>query len=273
MERISINGTELEYEARGSGEAVLLIHGSIIADAFDPLIAEKSLSDQYRLINYHRRGYAGSSRPTGPVSLIQQAADARTLLQQLGVERAHIVGHSYGGSIALQLALDTPEAVHSLSLLEPGLMTDESAEQMFQVMAPVLQAYQAGDKVAAIDGFVERVAGPESRRRFDRVLPAGWFEQAAADADTFFQIELPAMQQWHFTEEEARRITQPVLDVLGADSGPHFAETQELLRAWLPQREPFVLTNATHGLQIMNPSGMAEALASFFARHPMRVAV
>jgi pimeloyl-ACP methyl ester carboxylesterase len=84
---------------------------------------------------------------------------------------------------------------------------------------------------------------------------------------------LPALQQWSFTRQDARRITQPVLAVIGARSrelDPIWGERQELLLSWLPNVEPFVLPGATHLLQIQNPRGMAEALAAFFARHPLR---
>src|SRR5206468_340741 len=84
--------------------------------------------------------------------------------------------------------------------------------------------------------------------------------------------ELPALQTWRFTREEAGRITQPALAVLGANSAavwPGFGEGYALLREWLPRSEGFVLPEATHALQMQNPRAMAEALASFFARHPI----
>jgi hypothetical protein len=68
------------------------------------------------------------------------------------------------------------------------------------------------------------------------VLP-GAFAQAVADADTFFRIEFPALEQWSFTQAEARRITQPVLAVLGADSHtlwPGWVEGHHLVQAWFP---------------------------------------
>jgi pimeloyl-ACP methyl ester carboxylesterase len=122
MDQIHVNGVSLEVEVHGSGTPVLLIHGAIIADAFAPLLAEPALTGPYRLIPYHRRGFGGSTHLQAPVSTADQAVDARAVLRQLGVERAHVVGHSYGGAIALQLALDAPEAVHSLALLEPPLL-------------------------------------------------------------------------------------------------------------------------------------------------------
>jgi pimeloyl-ACP methyl ester carboxylesterase len=271
MERMDINGIELEVESRGSGEPVLLIHGSIIANAYAPLLGEPALTGQYRVVTYNRRGFAGSSGAVAPLSIAQQAADARAVLQQLGIDRAHVAGHSYGGAIALQLALDVPDVVHSLALLEPALLMVPSAPQFFEGMAPIQQAYEAGDKTAAIDGFLQAACGTNYRAAFDRTLPAGWFEQAVADADTFFQVELPALQEWTFSQELAGRISQSVLSVLGTESAPIFVEVHALVQQWLPQAEVFVLPGATHGLQLMNPQGMAEGLAGFYARHPLPV--
>jgi pimeloyl-ACP methyl ester carboxylesterase len=191
----------------------------------------------------------------------------------LGIERAHVVGHSSSGNVALQLALDAPEAVHSLAILEPALMSVPSAPTSRVFVGTAIQLYQAGDKAGAIDTFLRRVCGPDYRPVLDQALP-GAFEQHVADADTFFGQELPALQQWSFTQEDARRITQPVLAVMGAKSkelDPIWQERQELLLDWLPNAEPFILAGATHLLQVEEPRGMAEGLAAFFARHPLLV--
>jgi pimeloyl-ACP methyl ester carboxylesterase len=138
-------------------------------------------------------------------------------------------------------------------------------------LGPVLQMYEASDKAGAVDRFLQAVVGPEYRSVLDRMLP-GAFAQAVADADTFFRIEVPALNQWSLTQAEARRITQPVLAVLGADSHtlwPGWVEGHHLVQAWLPQTEAFVLQGATHGLQLIDPQGMAAGLAGFFARHPL----
>ena len=66
MQRAALDGVELEYEVRGSGEPVLLVYAGAFADWFAPLITEPSLAWQYALINYHRVGYGGGSRPEVP---------------------------------------------------------------------------------------------------------------------------------------------------------------------------------------------------------------
>ena len=269
-----INGAELAYEVRGEGEPVLLMHCSFVAEAFTPLLGAAALNGRYQLINYQRRGYGASARAAGPLSAAEQAADARALLQHLAIERAHVVGHSYGGVVALQLALDAPDRVHSLALLEPtipaALGDPEVARAFLEAVGKAYGQYGAGDKAGAVDTWLSGAFGPGYRDIADAALP-GWFQQAAHDADVVFQVEAPNLQQWAFTPAEAGRIKQPVLSVYHQDYWPGFEKTHNLLQAWLPQTEAALLPLGRHLLQIMDPSTVAEVLAGFFQRHPLRV--
>jgi pimeloyl-ACP methyl ester carboxylesterase len=109
---------------------------------------------------------------------------------------------------------------------------------------------------------------PGSHAILESTIP-GAIEQARTDADMFFGHELPALRRWSFGPDEARKITQPVLAVLGENSDSRFYERQKLLLEWLPNVEPFMLSNAGHLLRLENPDGLAQGLAGFFARHPM----
>jgi pimeloyl-ACP methyl ester carboxylesterase len=267
----AVDGLELEYELRGRGEPVVLIHWGLCAAWAEPFIDEPALADHFRLLSYHRAGFAGSDRIEGPVSMAAHAAHCARLMRHLGIERAHIVGHSSSANIGLQLALDFPDAVHTLALMEPARPvppTEEQAEFVRDVVAPAVQRYRAGDTAGAIDTWARGVFGSDYRGPLERGLP-GVFEQAIADADAFFAQELPALQQWSFTREDASRITQPVLAILGENTAPTFPERLQLLVSWLPNVEPFELPSGTHLLHVQNPRGMAEALASFYARHPL----
>lgn len=119
----------------------MFIHGAFIADAFGPLLHEPDLARSYQLITYHSRGYGGSSPSCRPVSVERQAIDCAALLRYLGIDRAHVVGHSFGGAVALQMALDISQMVHSLTLLEPALFVGASAESYRESLARGAQLY------------------------------------------------------------------------------------------------------------------------------------
>jgi len=271
MERARLDGVELDYQVAGSGEPVLLIPPGPLADGFLPFLSEEPLADRYRLIQYHRRGQAGSSQATPPVSYAEQAADAAGLLGHLGVNRAHVVGHSTGANIALQLALDRPELVQTLALLEPWLTVSPSAPAFFEQAGPPMEAYGAGEKDTAMAGFISLASGLDwetSRTMIDDYVP-GSVAQAIRDADTFCGVDLPALSAWEFGPENAAAVSQPVLSVLGADTGRLFVEGAELLRSWLPNVEELTVEGAGHLLQIQGPEPVARGIAEFFGRHPI----
>jgi pimeloyl-ACP methyl ester carboxylesterase len=260
QERAALEGVELAYEDRGTGEPVVLIHAGICADFFQPLMDEPVLTDSYRLVRYHRAGYGGSSGVAGPLSIAGQGAHCRLLMRHLGIERAHVVGHSSSANMALQ-------TVQSLALLEPALLAVPTGPYGAQA----IERYRTGDKAGAVDTWMRGVCGPAYREVMDKVLP-GALDQAVADVDTFFAQELPAIREWSFGPEEAARVTRPALAVLGARTNEVtsvFDRRHELLLAWLPDVEPFVVPDVTHLLQVQNPRAVAEGLAAFFSRHPI----
>ncbi|MCA1697351.1 MAG: alpha/beta hydrolase, partial [Actinobacteria bacterium] len=259
MERISVNGIELEFDSAGSGEAVVFIHGAGVADSYLPLAVEPALRDHYHVIRYRRRGYAGSTPIDGPVSIAEHAQDCRALLDKLGVTQAHIVGHSYGALVALQLAVDAPGAVSSLALFEPGWFTVPSAPQVLETMGPIMEKYLAGGRVAAVDDFFSRGFGSDWRAEVSRTVPGGP-EQADKDAATMFESDLPAWQGWSFGAEEAAKIKQPVLFVSGAESLPVHIESRDLFRSWRPHTEDAVMPGANHLLHMRHPADAAARL-------------
>jgi pimeloyl-ACP methyl ester carboxylesterase len=260
MQRVRIGEVELEYATHGTGEPVLLIHGAHIADALRPLVDEPVL-DPFQTILYHRRGYAGSSRPLGPASAEDHASDAVGLLDHLAISRAHVVGHSYGALIALTLAATYSTRLRSLALLEPPALAAPTGTAFLQAVAPVTESYRRGDPIGAVHDFLDLI-GPDWRAMIDRAVPDG-VEQAEKDAATFFDIELPAIAQWSFGAEQAAPITCPVLSVLGTASAPLFVEGRRLLHTWFPHCQDADIAGATHYLQMERPQAVATTLAAF----------
>ena len=255
----------LEFEILGEGEPVLLIHGSHVAASFLPLTRETVLADRYRLIRYHRRGFGRSDPHAGPFSIEEQARDASALLHALGVQRSHVIGHSYGAVTALQLACEAPLAVHSLVLLEPPKTMEQMGSP--EAFAPLFEKYRSGDARGAVDSFMVLVCGSEWRAEVQRTVPGGP-EQAERDAATFFDVELPALGAWLLSKEKASGISQPVLYVLGADSGPRFDRPKQVFQSIATHAEEVVLPGMNHLLMMRNPGMVARPIADFLARHP-----
>lgn len=116
--RVRLDGVELFYEVMGEGTTLLLMHGGLGLDhtAFRPWL--DPLAERYRLVFYDHRGNGRSSRPEslGGVTHDTWVADADALRRHLGIERLVVLGHSYGGYLALEYALRHPRRVAGLVL-------------------------------------------------------------------------------------------------------------------------------------------------------------
>jgi pimeloyl-ACP methyl ester carboxylesterase len=225
-------------------------------------VAEPAL-ERFQRIRYHRRGLGGSTRPddAGPTSLAVQAKDAIGLLDHVGVDRAHVVGHSLGGAIALEVAAQHPARVASLVLLEPAFLTTPAGAAFARAVAPLTERYEAGDAKGAVHGFLALVGDRNWRATIEQTVPDG-IAQAVKDAATFFETELPGPTST-FGLEQAAAITCPVLSVLGSRSSPLFVEGRHLLHAWFPACQDADIVGATHLLQMEAPGPVAAAIAAF----------
>jgi pimeloyl-ACP methyl ester carboxylesterase len=268
MQIATVNDVELEYEVVGTGEPVLLI-SPVLADGFLPLLSEPTLADRYQLIRYHKRGWVGSTHTPAPVSVSDHAADAAALLQHLGVARAHVAGHSSGAAVGAQLALDRPDAVQTLLLLELSLLSVPSGEAFFEHAGPAFEAYASGDHEGALALFMGVVSGldwPTCHALLEEGAP-GTTAQAVKDADTFFGAELPGLAAWAFGPEQAAAIGCPVLSVLGSETQPLWVEVAAFLRASVPMVEERTIDGVGHLLHVQDATPVAEAMAAFLARH------
>jgi len=123
MPHASVNGVRLYYEERGAGTPILGIHGAGSSAVFWEDAAER-LSALGRVITYDRRASHRSELPDpyDVTSVREHADDALALLRELDAEPAILVGRSYGGTVALDLALRHPDSVLGIALLEAGPM-------------------------------------------------------------------------------------------------------------------------------------------------------
>jgi len=190
----------------------------------------------------------------------------------LNIDRAHVVGHSNAGLIALQLAIDASDMVHSLSLLEPALLEFiPSGSQFAHQLEIVMSLLQEGNKPEALDTFLRTVfeGSPEYREIIESQLPQGAFDLAVRDLEVILRLEAPALKSWNFTANDAKYISQPILYIGGENSAKYFQEVRNLVSSWFPHVETLMLPNVTHMLHMMNPKLVAEGLRDFFSKHPL----
>jgi 3-oxoadipate enol-lactonase len=115
MPSAPINHIWMNYEVHGTGEPLLLIAG--LSDDLGVWREQvEAFAHHYRVITFDNRGAGQTEKPRGPYSTGQMAADARGLLDVLGIERAHVVGASMGGMIAQEFAVAYPERLDRLVL-------------------------------------------------------------------------------------------------------------------------------------------------------------
>jgi 3-oxoadipate enol-lactonase len=184
---------KLKWEAQGGGAPLLLVHGlGYTREGWGP--QRQLLARSYRVLSYDNRGIGESEIPPGPYSVAELADDALQVLNEAGVERAHVLGASLGGMVAQLLAAEQPERVDRLMLAgtTPGGAAAYPLPQ--QTLALMAEAPSLPPEVA-LRRFVENALAPGSPF-VDEVLayrqqhppdPAGWAAQAAAgstwDAD------------------------------------------------------------------------------------------
>lgn len=160
MQRQSIHAA-----SRGEGEALLLVHGDFSNSRLAWREQWQALAEHHRLIAIDRRGYGQSPKEPTPYTFASEAADLAAAMDAAGIKTAHVVGHSYGGLIALSLAVGMPERVQSLHLIEPpllALLSDDA--DVAQMIAASEKIYRQAPEWTAEQitlAFFSMVASPE----------------------------------------------------------------------------------------------------------------
>lgn len=263
----SVGGVELEYWATGEGEPVVFLHGGVLTDWFGPLANELSATGSYRLVGYRRPGYGNSTLPSQPITMAGQAECCLALMRHLGLAQAHLVGHSIGACVALQAALQAPEAVASVALLEPPVMSATSdPSPALTVLRTSAGLWRQGDVAGAMDAFMRGIVDPDYEGVLDRALGL-WREDALNGTASFFQTDQPAFQAWRFEPVDATRVRQRAILFLGENSttvNPIREPVHKTLLSWLPNAEGHTVEGATHLLPLQVPGRIAEVLTASY---------
>lgn len=268
VKEISVNGTNLSYIEQGAGEPVVFIHGAV-SDCRVWLEQFTAFAEDYRVISYSRRFHQPNNREENDSNYTRatHTADLVGFLQALNIEKANLIGHSYGASIALSAALDHPELVGSLILGEPSPFPDLFQKEELSFLSEQKAGFEAamklaqnGNEEAAVRHFLKVIVGIDALP----LLPEERRSAVLANADTL----LPMLRTYYdsaIDREQLNNLNIPTLLVTG-ELSPRIARlSNETINRNLPNSKIAILKCASHGLQIENSEGFNQLVSDFLS--------
>jgi non-heme chloroperoxidase len=268
IHKIFVNGLWLAYEDVGKGPPIVLVPGSL-SDYRIWFNEIEPFSQHNRVIAYSRRYTWPNAGPGAgaDASVARQVDDLAALISGLGISPGHIVGHSYGGLIALLLALQHPELVRTLVLEEPTVPTvlantpgSEADLKSFQDSGAALQA-------AFASGEAERIV----KTVVDFVAP-GEFASMPSEMHAMFVGNVPsyraeAVPRPPIACQDIGRITIPTLVLRGELSPSGFRHIAEVVAHCVARGSVVTIPKAMHPMQLDNPQAFNEAVLTFVAKY------
>jgi 3-oxoadipate enol-lactonase len=210
------------------------------------------LAERYRVITYDGRGHGESPSPAGPYTLDDLVDDVVALLDEVGAERAHLVGLSLGGMVAMRMAVGHPERVHRMVLLctsastDGGPFRDRAAAVRRDGTAPIAPTVVSRWVTPAF------AAGhPDVVARLEAMVAGADDEGYAACCEVVADVELRA---------DLGRITAPTLVVSGADDQALPPEHQRVIADGIPGAELVALSPAAHIPTVEQPLQVTGAI-------------
>ena len=267
MPTLRVNGVRLHYELSGAGEPMVLVHGSW-TDGRTWAHVAPALARSFRLLTYDRRGHSRSARPAGQGSVREDVADLAALVEALGLAPAHVVGGSFGGSIALRLLVDHRELIRTVQAHEPpllDLLDDDPAgatalAEAWGRIDAVAALLDSGDAEGGARLFIEAIA----------LGPGGWDERLSPEGRAMLVANAPTWldevrdpEAFALPLERIREPDRPVLITVGEESSPSLARAAERLVAGVRGAEGRVLAGAGHVPHLSHPEGYARMVSRF----------
>lgn len=251
MAHADVNGTRLWYEERGDGPPVVFVH-SALQDARQWEPQMDAFAERHRAVRYDMRWFGRSDRTPGRFS---ERDDLRGLLDHLGIERAALVGSSYGGRVYLEVALESPERVAALVLVCSGLPGPSAytAEQQ----AAVETAIEAGELERSVDLELE-IWAPLG---FDNELGRIALENAHVNGDVDAEpvpLEPPAA-------ERLGELQVPTLVITGDQDVPRMEEIGDQLEREIPGARRVRFPDSDHFPNWREPNRFNEVVLEFLA--------
>jgi non-heme chloroperoxidase len=269
--KVHVNGVNLHFIEQGHGEPLILLHGA--ARDYSSWQAQlDSFSRYYRVISYSRRYNYPNNNPITAEnhSANIEAEDLTAFIRERKLDRVHLVGLSYGAFTALAFAVQHPEMVKSLVLVEPPVhqwVKDVPGgeilykEFMTNVWEPVTKAFQQRDTVQAMKIFVNSLS---STRTFDHLVPEAR-SVIMRNARAIGALARSSEPFPDLSKSMVRKLHIPSLIVTGENTIKIHKLVNEELARLLPNAKKVVIPNAGHGSPRDNPDVFNGKVLDFLA--------
>lgn len=284
MPAATVNGVELGFGQLGEGEDLVLVHGLGANQGFWSLRLLLPLSRRFRVTNYDLRGHGRSAAPPSGYTTRDMALDLLALLEHLGIERAHLVGHSFGGTVVLHAAVLRPDRIASLTVLDSRIRPLQPLQRLrdwpeWRDTKAKLDAYGMVIDPDQDDVGIElltRFAAPEWTERRERLAElaaffpfAGRLQGGAAAGERWTRlvrtttIRADVGQLAGLTLEALRALPHPTLALYGERS--HCLASYRKLPSAVSTLVGDVLPGLGHFFPATAPDAVAEKVLAFLA--------
>jgi 3-oxoadipate enol-lactonase len=259
LPRVGVGGTHLCYDLQGTGPVVVFLHGfSLDLRMWDPQVP--AFLSKYRVLRYDLRGFGRSDLPDPEVPF-RSTEDLRRLLLALGLPRVHLVGLSAGGAVALEFAIEHPEIVERLVLVDSaraGFAWDPKLTEAWDRVEAVARTkgVDAAHPLWLDDGmFGTARKVPELRARLEEIVGQysgwGWLHASPREA-----MDPPASGR-------LGEVRAQTLVLVGEDDLPDFHRIAGLLSEGIPSAKLVKVPGAGHMLNMEAPEEFNRLVLEF----------
>lgn len=259
------NGILTHYELEGEGPPVILIHGH----ASDRRLWERHAAflaqNRFRAVRYDLRGHGCSDAPASGYTLDNYVRDLADLLDRVSIDRAHLVGLSMGGGIALAFALDHPDRVRSVALIDTALPGFAYSPDYEAAIERLRDAVRTEDVRAALEKhWLTHPLFDGIRRNPEQFDLLRQMVFTYTGADYLDETDYPPLARPPI--DRLADMTVPVLVMVGELDLPDFRLIADILVDNIPGAESVVVPNAGHVLPLERPEAVSDALLAFLTR-------
>jgi pimeloyl-ACP methyl ester carboxylesterase len=243
---VDVNGVHMYVETHGDGTPLVLLHGGMLTIDLNFASLIPTLAERHQVIGVELQGHGRTADIDRPITPAALAGDVVGMLDQLGIDRAHVLGHSMGAGVALELAVNHPDRVRSVVGASVSVRPDGMHEDLTDPakMATSTRLPTPQDFADFSEAYRRLSPHPD---RFEEFLG----RLSASNAD---------LQGW--SDEQLAGITAPILLVIG-DRDFTTVEHAALMLELIPGAQLAVLPGTTHMQVTRRPDLLLPMLGTF----------